>query len=190
MTLGKFPALSNIIWRALFHRWAELTCVCCVPATSREARNDLPLRVPHPSGFNRQHTGHWRNWCWHHNRWLPGFELYVPADDRGAGSRLDTPYDLVHLDSIHAARCTPAHSGATRCVIYNWHNIESGLRCIAMSQSTPSIARRESTRTCLPANWKDLEREILSAPSTATSFAASVSALGNCTASPRPPASE
>jgi glycosyltransferase involved in cell wall biosynthesis len=158
-----WPALSGAklreyhLARAL-SRWAELTYVYFAdagdpPLTAADLRFDARvIGVPKPHVY-----GPWKLVQGLASRWPLPVVNYTSPRMIEALSRLDTPFDLVHLDSIHMIRYVET-MGNPR-VIYNWHNIESeAMRRYA--ESTPSLARSVYAKLTA-GKWERLERQIL-----------------------------
>jgi polysaccharide biosynthesis protein PslH len=159
-----WPALSGAklreyhLARAL-SGWAELTYVYFADAGDQPlTRNDLPfvahiVAVPKPPAYSS-----WKLVRGVAGRWPLSVLNYMSPQMTDALARLDTPYDLVHLDSIHMLRYEET-LGRPR-VIYNWHNIESeAMRRYA--EITPSTLRR-AYANLTAGKLEGLEREILS----------------------------
>ena len=158
-----WPALSGAklreyhLARAL-SRWAELTYVYFAdaggpPLTAADLRFDARvIGVPKPHVY-----GPWKLLQGIAGRWPLPVVNYTSPGMTEALSRLDFPFDLVHLDSIHMIRYVET-MGSPR-VIYNWHNIESeAMRRYA--ESTASPARSVYARLTA-GKWERLERQIL-----------------------------
>ena len=159
-----WPALSGAklreyhLARAL-SRWAELTYVHFADAGGEPlTANDLPfaariVSVPKPHLY-----GPWKVVRGIAGRWPLPVLNYTSPEMTAALARLNTNFDLVHLDSIHMVRYLetlgrPAH------VIYDWHNIESeAMRRYA--ESTPSRVRKLYANLTA-GKLETLEREIL-----------------------------
>lgn len=158
-----WPALSGAklreyhLARAL-SRWAELTYVYFAdagsqPLTAADLGFDARvIGVPKPDVY-----GPWKLVQGLAGRWpLPVLNYTSPRMSE-ALSRLDGPFDLVHLDSIHMLRYVETMDHPR--VIYNWHNIESeAMRRFA--ESTPSPVRSAYARLTA-GKWERLERQTL-----------------------------
>lgn len=158
-----WPALSGAklreyhLARAL-SRWAELTYVYFAdagdqPLTAADLRFDARvIGVPKPDVY-----GPWKLVQGIAGRWPLPVVNYTSPRMTQALSRLDTPFDLVHLDSIHMIRYVET-MGSPR-VIYNWHNIESeAMRRYAESTLSPG---RSVYAKLTAGKWERLERQIL-----------------------------
>ena len=139
-------------------RWAELTYVYFADAgdpalTAAGLRFDARfVPVPKPHVYDP-----WKLVQGLAGRWPLPVVNYTSPRMTEALSRLDTPFDLVHLDSIHMMRYVETMDNPR--VIYNWHNIESeAMRRYA--ESTPSPVRSVYAKLTA-AKWERLERQIL-----------------------------